>query len=123
MALFNAQPDADQRHAHDGAAAIAARHPDRHDLVVASLLHDVAKRHARLGPIGRSVATVADALRIPVGGRFAAYTAHGRVGSEELAEAGAPELAIMFARDHHGARPASISPTDWSILIEADRRY
>lgn len=121
--LFDAQPVADQRHAFDGARAVAASFAGRADLVRAALLHDIGKRHARLGLIGRSLATVAAAMRIPVRGGMAAYTAHGSVGAQELASVGAEPLVVDFARYHHGKRPGSISKPDWDALIDVDRRY
>ncbi len=121
--IFCAQNDADQRHAFDGARAISAARPDRIDLAVAALLHDVGKRHARLGPIGRSMATVAAGLRIPVRGRLGAYNAHDSVGASELAAAGAEAGVVDFARHHHRTRPESIAAEDWAILIDADHRY
>jgi len=121
--LFVAQPDADQRHAYDGAHAVMESHADRSDLATAALLHDVGKRHARLGPVGRSVATLSAGLRIPVGGRLGAYNAHDSVGAEELAAAGAGAAVVEFTRHHHSSRPASIAAKDWAILIDVDHRY
>lgn len=128
---FWSQPVADQRHAHDGARHVAARVVDRPDLVRAALLHDIGKRHARLGAIGRSLATVAAALGSRgLGSRglgirgpaaFDRYTRHGPVGAEELAAAGAERLVVDFAATHHGSRPATIPADEWALLEQADQ--
>lgn len=121
VAPFWSQPVADQRHAHDCARHVAARMTHRPDLVRAALLHDIGKRHARLGAIGRSVATVAAALGIRGPASFDRYTRHGPVGAEELAAAGAERLVVDFTAAHHGPRPATIPADDWALLQQADQ--
>lgn len=123
LALFLSQPDADQRHAHDGAAALSETFADRSDLLTAALMHDIGKRHADIGAVGRSLATVARVLRLPVGGKVAAYNSHDLVGAEELAAAGSEPLVVLFTRHHHGNRPVSIPTADWEALTEVDHRY
>ena len=118
--LFWDQPRADQRHALASARSVLAACPDRSDMVRAALLHDVGKRHSRLGPVGRSWAVVSGALNRP-SERTAAYLDHGRLGSTELDRAGAEPLVVNYARDHHRSRPAEISPQDWAVLQAADR--
>jgi predicted HD phosphohydrolase len=117
---FWAQPIADQRHGHDCARWVAER-TDRPDLVRAALLHDIGKRHARLGPIGRSVATIAAALGFDGPERFRRYTRHGPEAARELAEAGAEPLVVTFAAHHHGERPDTIAAEAWDLLQRADR--
>ncbi|MEX1279654.1 MAG: HDIG domain-containing metalloprotein [Acidimicrobiia bacterium] len=126
VAPFWSQPVADQRHAHDCARHVAARVADRPDLVRAALLHDIGKRHARLGAIGRSLATVAAALRsrglgIRGPASFDRYTRHGPVGAEELAATGAERLVVEFTAAHHGPRPATIPADEWALLKQADQ--
>jgi putative nucleotidyltransferase with HDIG domain len=118
--LFWSQPAADQRHAADAARWVADRRPDRRDLARAALLHDIGKRHARLGPFGRTFATVASllALRRPV--RFVAYRDHGPIGAEELRRGGVEDVVVAFARHHHGNRPGDVPTADWELLAEAD---
>ena len=89
-------------------------------LVAAAALHDVGKRHSRLGAFTRSIATVLMALRIPLPRRMAAYRDHGPLGSLDLEAAGASELTISFARHHQHRRPPVIPPEDWAVLNAAD---
>ena len=118
--LFWSQPVADQRHGHDCGRWVADRSPDRVDLVRAATLHDIGKRHARLGAIGRAVATVFAALGIPGPAAFQQYTRHGSVGAAELAAAGAESLVVAFTESHHHDRPDSFSESDWELLKTAD---
>lgn len=117
---FWSQPIADQRHAHD-CARFVADHTDEPDVVRAALLHDVGKRHARLGPVGRSMATVLAALGVHGPERFRRYTRHGPEAARELAAAGAEALVVEFAEAHHGERPGSIPAGTWDLLKQADR--
>jgi len=117
---FWSQGPADQRHAVETALRVMAAAPGRPDLARAALLHDVAKRHARLGPIGRSLATVAGVLRLPAGRRWSTYLDHGPVAADELAAAGAEPLVVAYARHHHRGRPDGVAEDDWRILTAAD---
>ncbi len=118
--LFWSQTAADQRHGLDAARHVVAAAPGRRDLARAALLHDAGKRHARLGPIGRSVATALGLVRAPVSGRLRAYLDHGPVGARELQAAGAERLVVDYTRHHHGRRPDGITPADWDLLDAAD---
>jgi hypothetical protein len=118
--LFWAQPVADQAHGVSAARRVAAGSPGRGDLVRAALLHDVGKRHARLGVIGRSFASIMATLRLPVRGRYAAYLDHGEAGAADLEAAGADPLTVAFARTHHRPRPEGVDPGDWDLLVRAD---
>lgn len=120
-AMFWQQPRADQRHGLAAARHVAARAGDRPELVRAALLHDVGKRHARLGVIGRVVASLVRAFRLRAGGRIRSYIDHGALAAAELEAAGAEPLVVDYARHHHGARPASIPVDDWTLLGMADR--
>ena len=116
---FMAQNDADRRHGLDSARAVQHL-GGRHDLIVAALVHDIGKRNADLGVIGRTVASVLAKLGLPTPGRLGLYLDHPRTGAEELASLGAPPLAVEFTRSHHGSRPQSISGEDWELLVGAD---
>ena len=72
-AWFFRQHPADQRHAWIVAARVTASRPEDHAAVVAALMHDVGKIDAGLGALTRSLATVADALHIPLRGRWKRY--------------------------------------------------
>ena len=117
--VFFAQSPADQRHGFH-AAQIASVRGGAPDTVVAALLHDIGKRHARLGAIGRSVASVLIVLHLPLTERMRAYRDHGLTGAVELARIGAPSLAIDFAMHHHGRKPPTIDHDMWDLLVEAD---
>jgi putative nucleotidyltransferase with HDIG domain len=118
--LFHAQNAADQRHGLNAARSAAALASDRPELVRAALLHDIGKRHAGLGAIGRVFASISIRLRLPLTARFRRYRDHGPLGAAELARCGAEQLVVDFARSHHAARPGSIDPAAWSVLRAAD---
>ncbi|HJU50696.1 MAG TPA: hypothetical protein VJ815_00045, partial [Acidimicrobiia bacterium] len=82
---------------------MAARLPDRRELIRAALLHDLGKRHSGLGVFGRSVVTglAKVGLRRLVdrkGGRAHLYLRHGNLAADELADLGAEPLVVAFAR-------------------------
>ena len=121
-AAYWEQPVADQRHGLESARTVAALCPDdRRDLVRAALLHDIGKRHSRLGVIGRSLASFFAKLRLPVRGSWRRYLDHGVIGAAELVRLETEDLVIDFARHHHGRRPTSIREADWELLQNADR--
>lgn len=116
---FFAQTPADQRHGFTAALHVVARHPDRPDLIRAALVHDIGKRHASLGPLGRVAASLAIRLRLPLTSRFALYRDHGKLGAAELA--GEEPVVVEFARHHHESRPSTIAQVEWDVLVESDR--
>lgn len=118
--LYFSQADADQCHSYHAALTVVASGVTDPDVIVAALMHDVAKRHARLGAVGRSVASVLVALGGPLSDRMTAYRDHGMIGAHELGAIGAPALAIDFALHHQGGRPATIDPEVWDLLVAAD---
>jgi hypothetical protein len=116
--LFASQQVADQRHGFNAGRKLTGN--ARNELVTAAMLHDVGKAESSLGVIGRSVATVLMTLRLPMTDRMRRYRDHGELGAASLESAGAPMIAVLFARHHQGERPDSIGPEDWKALIWAD---
>lgn len=119
--VFFAQDHADQRHGFDAACSVIASGIEDDEALVAALLHDVGKRHARLGLVGRSVASILILFDLPLTERMKLYRDHGLVAAKELATLGVPTLVIDFALHHHGDRPATIDPGVWKTLVAADQ--
>jgi hypothetical protein len=113
--LFFRQQPIDQRHAFDVARRVRAAVPGDDDAVAAALLHDVGKARSHLGPVARSLATVADMARLPLPERWRAYRDHGVIGAGELAAAGARPLAMALA-----AGTEMGDPEVWAALMAAD---
>lgn len=120
-AVFFAQDHADQRHGYHAALSVVAAGVRDRDVIMAALLHDVGKRHSRLGIIGRSVASALILTHLPLPTRMETYRNHGLVGARELGDLEVPSLVIDFALHHHGARPPTIDPKTWDVLIAADQ--
>jgi hypothetical protein len=119
FALFMEQQPLDRRHGFESAQyAIGAGATN--DVVRAAALHDVAKRHARLGVVGRVIASVCIKLGIPVRGRVETYRRHGQIGAEELERAGSPPIVVEYTRSHHGVAPPGFDPAVWGLLSAAD---
>jgi len=118
--LFWRQQVLDQRHGLGCADLVAGRHPDRPDLIRAALLHDIGKRHSHLGVLGRVAASGLSLLHLPAPGRLGAFLAHGALGADDLAAAGAESIVVGFAAGHHGPCPPGFDASDWAVLREAD---
>ena len=119
--VFFDQMDADQRHGYQAAISVIADGHSETGLIVAALMHDIGKRHGRLGAVGRSVATVLNFLRLPLSDRMTQYRDHGGIGARELVELEAPPIAIEFAQHHQSRRPETIEPHIWEVLLAADQ--
>jgi hypothetical protein len=105
--------------------------------LAAALAHDVGKAGARLGPVGRAVATVVAALtpdrrldawrgRSGWRRRVAIYAGHADVGADALRTAGArPEVVAWAAAHHRPDRwPALPIPVDvCAVLARADGEF
>lgn len=116
---FWEQQVADQRHGLEAAEIVVAA-GGRREMIRAALLHDVGKRHSRLGVVGRVLASIALRFHLPVRGRWAVYRDHGAVGAADLASWGAEPLVVAYAGRHHQERPATVAPGDWDLLVRAD---
>ena len=118
--VFFSQPDPDQRHGFHAALVVIAGGGDL-DVIRAALLHDVGKRHARLGVLVRTYASLAMRLGLPLTGRWQLYRDHGETAARELDSLGCEDLIVDFARHHHGERPPRISTSTWDLLQLADQ--
>jgi putative nucleotidyltransferase with HDIG domain len=119
-AVFAAMANHDRRHAIGVARrAVDALGPAApEDVAAAALLHDVGKVHARLGPVGRALATVRIARlgrsrvrdRVTHGDRArrrAIYADHAAIGAADLRSRGARARVAGWAAVHH-------DPSRWS---------
>jgi len=120
-AAFYEQSAVDQRHGYSAAQVVSAAPEANPSVVRAALLHDIGKRHARLGLMGRVWASLAIRLRLPLWGRVRRYRNHGPIGARELQQWGAESLVVEFARTHHGSRPPLIEPEVWKVLCQSDK--
>lgn len=118
--LFWRQQTADQRHGLDTARKLAAQRPDDVELIRAGLLHDVGKAESALGPIGRSLATLAGVLHLPLPERYRSYLQHGPIGAAMLRSLAADPLVVDFAEHHPGAAPEGHDAERWRLLLAAD---
>ena len=117
--MFFEQTPADRRHGLDAARTVRAEGAGI-ETVRAAALHDVGKRHAGLGVIGRSTASLLARLHLPTPGRLGVYLAHAEMGAADLESVGSSSLVVDFTRSHHRARPESIPEDVWELLIRAD---
>lgn len=119
VALFWSQSPADQRHAYATMRRTAASTTSA-DVLIAALLHDVGKGAGRIGAVGRTVATLLDMAHLPMTASMRSYRDHGSSGALLLETAGAPTLAVEFARRHPDTDPGSTDPAHWQALLAAD---
>jgi hypothetical protein len=119
--LFLAQSAVDQRHGYYAALTVIASGTGDRSVVRAGLLHDVGKRHARLGVIGRVLTSLLILFHVPLPGRLASYRDHGDIAAGELKAIGAEPLVVDFARHHHRSRPPTIDVSTWNLLQKADQ--
>lgn len=118
--IFFSQSPTDQRHGYE-AGLVVIDGGATPDVVTAAVMHDTGKRQAGLGVVGRVVASILIRLGLALTGRMRLYRDHGVLAAKELAELGAPPLAVDFALHHHRNRPASIPEETWELLQKADQ--
>lgn len=119
--VFFSQSVSDQQHGFAVAQRVVAILEDRAtpNVRAAALLHDVGKQNVRfcgvrLGPIGRSLATVAWGLRLRFG-VVNTYVQHNELGAELLRSVGADPFAATWALEH--VWPEEV----WTTPIELGR--
>jgi putative nucleotidyltransferase with HDIG domain len=118
--MFWAQSVPDQVHGIRVARTVVESAPERVDLARAALLHDVGKQVTSLGTIGRSVATVLDALGLPMTAAMGSYRNHAAIGAKMLAACEVEKIVVAFAAGHHGPCPDGVAARDWDLLARAD---
>jgi len=126
--LYRSMAEVDRAHAIDCARAVEDLGAE---VAVASALHDIGKTQAGLGTTGRVAASFAGLLiadqargwknRGGLFGQIGRYLDHSEIGARELEAAGASELAVAWARDHHVPAEASTIDADLhAALSRAD---
>ncbi len=114
LALFTRLSNTDRRHLIHSARMMARTLDPGDDPVWirVSLLHDVGKFDARLGVVGRVLATM---LAMTVGdervrswagrpgwrGRLGTYQTHDEIGAAQIRAVGGPEAAAVWSELHH----------------------
>lgn len=116
--LWRRMSRADRKHAAGVARTVDATMggADR-PVIAAAALHDVGKIEAGYGTFGRVVVTalavgVGRSRLVARGGRPARYLTHDQIGAELLIGAGADQLTVAWAREHHQ------SPDRWTLPAE-----
>ena len=108
QALWARMSDPDRRHAVGVARAVPV------ELAPAALLHDVGKVVSGFGTFARSGATVLGWLgRERWHGRVGDYLRHDALGAQLLRDAGASDLTVAWAAEHH------LPPDRWTVPPEA----
>jgi len=129
-ALWARLPLADRKHAAGVARTVAAAlgADATRPVLAAALLHDVGKVDAGLGTPARVAATLVGRRRAArwdhrggVRGRIARYLRHDAIGATLLERAGADDLTVRWAREHHlRERDWTVPPTVGRALRDAD---
>jgi hypothetical protein len=118
--IFFEQSPRDQTHGFAAALVVLASGRKSDETIRAALLHDVGKRRAEFGVVGRVIASLLIKGGLPMTGRMRDYRDHGAIGAVDLADAGSTAIVVDFARHHHGSRPDTVDEEDWNLLQDAD---
>jgi putative nucleotidyltransferase with HDIG domain len=139
LALWQRMPAADRRESVRAARRLELGATSAGDerWTVAALLHDVGKTEARLGSVGRALATMAGALaghdvaiawqaRGGISRRFALYLRHDEIGAGMLQMAGARPEVVAWAGAHHhperwGELPIPIDVANALAVADGER--
>jgi response regulator RpfG family c-di-GMP phosphodiesterase len=107
----------DRRHAVGVARRVSAALDDSatRPVLAAALLHDVGKVDSNLGVFARVAATLRSSVMgaeraVSGSGRMARYTNHPSIGAAMLRGAGADDLTVAWAAEHHLPAPAWTVP-------------
>ena len=124
--LYRSMAQVDRAHAINCAVAVKDLGAD---VVVASALHDVGKTQAGLGTPGRVAASVAGLLIYDqarawkshrgLRGQIGRYLDHSEIGAVELEAAGASDLAVAWAREHHLPAPDQSIDAELAAALKA----
>ena len=133
LALFTRLSSTDRRHLIRSARGMErALGPDDDPVWIrVSLLHDVGKFDARLGVLGRVLATI---LAITVGdervrswagrpgwrGRLGSYQNHDEIGAAQIRAVGGPEAAAVWSELHHHPERFASSSIPMTYLQRLD---
>ena len=133
LALFTRLSNTDRRHLISSARGMErALGPDDDPVWIrVSLLHDVGKFDARLGVLGRVLATI---LAITVGdervrswagrpgwrGRLGTYQNHDEIGAAQIRAVGGPEAAAVWSELHHHPERFASSSIPMDVLHRLD---
>jgi len=126
--LYRSMDQVDQSHALVCARAVQSLGDE---VAVASALHDVGKNQAGLGTPGRVLASLAGLLIADLArrwdsasglrGQIGRYLDHPELGAAALRRAGASDLAVAWAREHHWPPGQhTIDPDLVAALLDAD---
>ena len=118
--IFFEQGPKDQAHGFAAALVVLESDQSTGERIRAAMLHDVGKRNAGLGVLGRVAATALIKMGLPLTRRFTLYRDHGPLGAADLEVAGSPPLVVEFARAHHSSRPDTVNEEEWALLQSAD---
>jgi putative nucleotidyltransferase with HDIG domain len=118
--LWRRMSGADRRHAVGVARAVGS---DDRTVTAAALLHDVGKIDAGIGTFRRAAVTAATlvvgrerVVRARPGGTASRYLRHDEIGAGLLRDAGADELTVTWAREHH------LPEKSWTVPADIGRR-
>ena len=133
LTLFTRLSNTDRRHLISSARGMErALGPDDDPVWIrVSLLHDVGKFDARLGVLGRVLATI---LATTVGdervrswagrpgwrGRLGTYQNHDEIGAAQIRAVGGPEAAAVWSELHHHPERFASSSIPMDVLHRLD---